>query len=77
MKRILDIDFRPVLWGLTDLGDGETRFIASKHVTSELQEVLKHFDLIVGTEEEFHIAGGNTDTLEALKNVRKFRGHNR
>ena len=72
LKRILDIDFRPVLWGLTDLGDGETRFIASKHVTSELQEVLNHFDLIVGTEEEFHIAGGNTDTLKALKNVRKF-----
>ena len=59
--------------GLTDLGDGETRFIASKHVTSELQEVLNHFDLIVGTEEEFHIAGGNTDTLEALKNVENFQ----
>ena len=36
-------------------------------VTRELQEVLHHFDLIVGTEEEFHIAGGSTDTLTALK----------
>ncbi|TCP94729.1 5-dehydro-2-deoxygluconokinase [Cricetibacter osteomyelitidis] len=71
-KRLLDIDYRPVLWGLTSLGDGETRFIDSEAVTKSLQEVLHHFDVLVGTEEEFHIAGGSTDTLTALKNVRKF-----
>lgn len=71
-KRLLDIDYRPVLWGLTSLGDGETRFIDSEAVTKSLQEVLHHFDVLVGTEEEFHIAGGSTDTLVALKNVRKF-----
>ncbi|QGX92600.1 5-dehydro-2-deoxygluconokinase [Tatumella sp. TA1] len=71
LRRILDIDYRPVLWGLTSLGDGETRFISNDRVTAQLQEVLHHFDLIVGTEEEFHIAGGNTDTLEALKRVRQ------
>ncbi len=71
LRRALDIDYRPVLWGLTSLGDGETRFIASKQVTLQLQEVLHHFDLIVGTEEEFHIAGGSTDTLQALKRVRE------
>ncbi len=70
-KRLLDIDYRPVLWGLTSLGDGETRFIDSEAVTKSLQEVLHHFDVLVGTEEEFHIAGGSTDTLTALKNVRK------
>lgn len=70
LKRILDIDYRPVLWGLTSPGDGETRFIASDEVTQQLQSVLHHFDLIVGTEEEFHIAGGTTDTLAALKAVR-------
>lgn len=70
-KRLLDIDYRPVLWGLTALGDGETRFIDSATVTASLQEVLHHFDVLVGTEEEFHIAGGSTDTLTALKNVRK------
>ncbi|OOF66207.1 bifunctional 5-dehydro-2-deoxygluconokinase/5-dehydro-2-deoxyphosphogluconate aldolase [Rodentibacter caecimuris] len=70
-KRLLDIDYRPVLWGLTSLGDGETRFIDSEAVTRSLQEVLHHFDVLVGTEEEFHIAGGSTDTLTALKNVRK------
>lgn len=71
-KRLLDIDYRPVLWGLTSLGDGETRFIDSAAVTKSLQDVLHYFDVIVGTEEEFHIAGGSTDTLTALKNVRKF-----
>ncbi|QLB44002.1 bifunctional 5-dehydro-2-deoxygluconokinase/5-dehydro-2-deoxyphosphogluconate aldolase [Mannheimia pernigra] len=71
VKRALDIDYRPVLWGLTSLGDGETRYIDSAEVTKSLQEVLHHFDVIVGTEEEFHIAGGSTDTLTALKNVRK------
>ena len=71
LRTALDIDYRPVLWGLTSLGDGETRFIESSHVTQQLQEVLHYFDLVVGTEEEFHIAGGSTDTLTALKNVRQ------
>jgi len=71
LRTALDIDYRPVLWGLTSLGDGETRFIESRHVTQQLQEVLHYFDLVVGTEEEFHIAGGSTDTLAALRNVRQ------
>lgn len=74
LKRILDIDYRPVLWGLTNPGDGETRFIESAGVTRQLQEVLHHFDLIVGTEEEFHIAGGSSDTVEALRQVRQVTG---
>ena len=71
LKRCLDIDYRPVLWGLTDPGDGETRYIANQQVTDELQQVLHYFDLVVGTEEEFHIAGGTTDTVAALKAVRQ------
>ncbi|MFZ4835711.1 bifunctional 5-dehydro-2-deoxygluconokinase/5-dehydro-2-deoxyphosphogluconate aldolase [Rouxiella sp. Mn2063] len=71
LRRILDIDYRPVLWGLTSLGDGETRFVSSERVTHQLLEVLSHFDLVVGTEEEFHIAGGSVDTLAALKTVRQ------
>ncbi|MCG3460993.1 5-dehydro-2-deoxygluconokinase [Xenorhabdus bovienii] len=70
VKTAIDIDYRPVLWGLTSLGDGETRYIASEQVTAQLQEVLPQFDLIVGTEEEFHIAGGSTNTVEALRCVR-------
>jgi 5-dehydro-2-deoxygluconokinase len=66
----LDIDYRPNLWGLSGHGDGENRFIASDAVTEKLQSTLHLFDLIVGTEEEFHIAGGTTDTIAALNAVR-------
>ncbi len=66
----LDIDYRPNLWGLAGHGDGESRFIASAAVTAKLQAALHLFDLIVGTEEEFHIAGGTTDTIAALRAVR-------
>ncbi|PIL17151.1 5-dehydro-2-deoxygluconokinase [Puniceibacterium antarcticum] len=69
-RRALDIDYRPNLWGLAGHGDGENRFIASEAVTGKLRASLHHFDLIVGTEEEFHIAGGTTDTLGALRAVR-------
>ncbi|MBA0164200.1 5-dehydro-2-deoxygluconokinase [Pectobacterium versatile] len=71
VKTALDIDYRPVLWGLTSLGDGETRFVEAQVVTEQLQQVLSLFDVIVGTEEEFHIAGGSTDTLQALRTVRQ------
>lgn len=70
VKRVLDIDYRPVLWGLTGKGEGENRFVADQGVTQHLQVVIGEFDLIVGTEEEFHIAGGSSDTLAALREVR-------
>jgi len=66
----LDIDYRPNLWGLAGHGDGESRFIESQKVTEKLQSTLHLFDLIVGTEEEFHIAGGSTNTIAALRAVR-------
>lgn len=71
VKRVIDIDYRPVLWGLTSRGDGETRFIANDAVSAHLQGILSEFDLIVGTEEEVHIAGGSTDTLTALRKIRE------
>jgi 5-dehydro-2-deoxygluconokinase len=70
-RTALDIDYRPNLWGLSGHGDGENRFIGSAAVTERLQSTLHLFDLIVGTEEEFHIAGGTTDTITALREVRK------
>ncbi|MDF3010587.1 MAG: iolC [Burkholderiales bacterium] len=71
-KRVVfDIDYRPVLWGLTSPGRGEDRFIASQEVTSVLQKVIPHADLVIGTEEEFHIAGGCEDTDEALARLRR------
>ena len=69
-KIIVDIDYRPVLWGLTSLGDGETRFISSSGVTQHLQAILPDCDLTVGTDEEVRIAGGSTDTITALKQIR-------
>jgi len=70
MQTALDIDYRPNLWGVAGHGDGESRFVESEAVTAKLQSTLHQFDLIVGTEEEFHIAGGSTDTIAALRAVR-------
>ena len=67
---VFDIDYRPVLWGLAPRDMGENRFVASAHVTENLQAALPVCDLIVGTEEEIHILGGNTDTLAALRAIR-------
>ena len=69
--RVLDIDYRPVLWGLTSRGAGENRYVADAEVTRQLQEVLPDFDLLVGTEEEFYIAGGVAgDIVASLRAVR-------
>ncbi|WP_122553639.1 bifunctional 5-dehydro-2-deoxygluconokinase/5-dehydro-2-deoxyphosphogluconate aldolase [Pseudomonas viridiflava] len=71
VHRVLDIDYRPVLWGLAGKADGETRFVADQNVSQHVQRILPRFDLIVGTEEEFLIAGGTTDLLSALRTVRE------
>lgn len=74
VKTALDIDYRPNLWGVAGHGDGESRFVESGEVTAKLQSTLHFFDLIVGTEEEFHIAGGSTNTIQALRAVRERTG---
>ena len=56
-RTALDIDYRPNLWGVAGHGEGESRFVESAEVTRSSS--LHFFDLIVGTEEEFHIAGGS------------------
>ncbi len=66
----IDIDYRPNLWGLAGHAAGEERYIKSDKVTAHIQSVLADCDLIVGTEEECHIAGGTEDTLEALRRIR-------
>ena len=68
---ILDIDYRPVLWGLTTPGLGEQRYVASSEVSAHLQTVVPACDLVVGTEEEIHIAGGSDETLAALRRLRE------
>ena len=69
-KIIFDIDYRPNLWGLAGHAAGEERYIKSDRVSEHLKTILPDCDLIVGTEEEVHIAAGSEDTLEALKIIR-------
>ncbi len=70
-KIAIDIDYRPNLWGLAGHGAGEERYIKSGDVTAHLQPILADCDLIVGTEEEIMIAGGEDTPLAALKAVRR------
>lgn len=67
---VLDIDYRPVLWGLTSPGLGEQRYVESARVSEELQRIVPACDLVVGTEEEIRIAGGSPDTRTALDQLR-------
>jgi 5-dehydro-2-deoxygluconokinase len=74
LKVVFDIDYRPNLWGLAGHAAGEERYIKSDRVTEHLQSILPDCDLIVGTEEEVHIAGGAEDTLTALRGIRSLSG---
>jgi 5-dehydro-2-deoxygluconokinase len=69
-KVVFDVDYRPNLWGLAGHGAGEERYLKSDAVTAHLQAILPDCDLIVGTEEELHIAGGSEDTLETIRRIR-------
>ena len=70
VKTVLDVDYRPVLWGVAGPGAGAQRFVASDRVTAHLQEILPRFDLVLGTEDEFRIAGGTEDLVSSLRKVR-------
>ncbi|MFO1149229.1 MAG: 5-dehydro-2-deoxygluconokinase [Alsobacter sp.] len=69
-KVVFDVDYRPNLWGLAGHGAGEERYLRSETVTQHLQEILPSCDLVVGTEEELHAAGGSEDTLQAIRAIR-------
>ncbi|HEV2228626.1 MAG TPA: 5-dehydro-2-deoxygluconokinase [Steroidobacteraceae bacterium] len=70
-KVVLDVDYRPNLWGIGGHGAGASRYARSARVTEALSAVLPDCDLIVGTEEELHIAAGREDTLEAVRHIRE------
>lgn len=70
-KVIFDIDYRPNLWGLAGHASGEERYIRSDAVTAHLAPVLTLCDLVVGTEEEIHVAAGCEDTIEAIRAIRR------
>lgn len=67
---ILDLDYRPVFWGVASHEKGGEMYVESREVTEVYQSVLADCDLVVGTAEEVHIAGGSTDSREALANIR-------
>ena len=70
-KVVFDIDYRPNLWGLAGHGAGEERYVAlRRRHRSTCRPILPDCDLIVGTEEELHIAGGSEDTLQAIRAIR-------
>ena len=67
---ILDIDYRPNLWGIGGHAAGESRYARSERVTSTLAPVMRDCHLVVGTEEEMHIAAGMEDPLAAIRHIR-------
>ena len=67
---VFDVDYRPNLWGVAGHDEGASRYVRSEAVTRQLAEILPECDLIVGTEEELHIAGGHEDTLAAIRAIR-------
>jgi 5-dehydro-2-deoxygluconokinase len=69
-KVVFDIDYRPNLWGLAGHAAGFERYVKSDYVTGKIKPILADCDLIVGTEEEVLIAGGESDLLSALKAIR-------
>jgi 5-dehydro-2-deoxygluconokinase len=73
-KVVLDVDYRPNLWGIGGHGAGASRYARSARVTEALSAVLPECDLIAGTEEELHIAAGREDTLAAVRHIRERSG---
>jgi 5-dehydro-2-deoxygluconokinase len=69
-KVVFDVDYRPNLWGLAGHAAGFERYVRSDAVSAKLKPILPDCDLIVGTEEEMMIAGGESDPLAALKAIR-------
>jgi 5-dehydro-2-deoxygluconokinase len=68
---VFDLDYRPVFWGVAGHEMGGEMFVESREVSDVYRSALPDCDLIVGTEEEVLIAGGSTDTREALLNIRE------
>ncbi len=70
-KAILDLDYRPVLWGMAGHGGGASRYVASERVSFTLRSMAARMDLVVGTEDEIRIAGGCEGLQQALETLRQ------
>ena len=71
---LFDLDYRPVFWGVVSHEQGGEMFVESAEVTEGYRSVLPDCNLVVGTEEEIRIAGGSTNTREALLAIRELCG---
>jgi 5-dehydro-2-deoxygluconokinase len=68
---ILDIDFRPVLWGTAPICRGNDMSTHTPEVTLSYQRILPLCHLIVGTRQEIGVVGGSDDMSEALEAIRQ------
>jgi 5-dehydro-2-deoxygluconokinase len=71
VKVVLDIDFRPSLWGLAGHEGGEVRYVLSSQFQDSLKDILAVTDLVVGTEEELRVVVNRTDLQLALQSIRR------
>ena len=58
LVRVLDIDFRPVLWGLTSRGAGDNRYVPDAQVTAQLQAVFGADFVLEESHRETHVTPG-------------------
>lgn len=64
---ILELDYRPVLWGVTGHGSGESRYAAHPLVAERLAALFPYSSLIVGTDEELLIATNQKNVDQAIE----------
>jgi 5-dehydro-2-deoxygluconokinase len=69
-KVLLDVDYRPVLWGATPIARGNDVSSASPAVADAHLPLLPLCDLVVGTREEICVATGCNSVDEALERLR-------
>jgi 5-dehydro-2-deoxygluconokinase len=68
---ILDVDFRPVLWGLVPHSHGNAMAARSSEFASAIQSVAPLCDLIVGTEDELTTAADTHTIEQAIETLRR------
>jgi len=68
---VLDVDYRPVLWGVAGPGQGTLERAECPEATAALSELLPKCDLVVGTGAELCLAGGADELVPALRRIRE------
>lgn len=66
---VLDVDYRPSLWGAAPVGQGHARREPSREATRVYREILPLCSLVVGTEDEIRVAGEAEDSRLAEERI--------